>query len=141
MKSILLASASIVAFAGAAAAEITFSGSAELGYNDTDIDDAIVDDDHVGFYGDLDLTIGFSQELDNGLTASASIDLEDLAGGQDSGEENGGVLGGVDGETVIEYELSLTSETAGLYYGDTSFAAENLWDSAGDHGRRRLLRS
>ena len=34
MKSILLASASVFAFAGAAAAEVSFSGSAALGYND-----------------------------------------------------------------------------------------------------------
>lgn len=120
MKSILLASASIIAFAGAAAAEghlgVTFTGSAELGYNDTDQAPVGNDEDNVGFYSDLDITANFAAELDNGLTAAASIDLEDLA----------------DSDTGETYELSLTSETAGLFYGDTNFAAQNIWVAAGD---------
>jgi outer membrane protein OmpU len=128
MKNILLSSAAVFAFAGAAAADghlgVTFSGVASLGYNDTDVDDTFVDDDNVGFYADLEITIGLAAELDNGLMAAASIDLEDLAAGQDSGE-NGA-------DTMIDFELSLTSEMAGLYYGDTQFAAERMWVSAGD---------
>ncbi|MGJ8612558.1 MAG: porin, partial [Octadecabacter sp.] len=54
-----------------------------------------------------------------------SIDLEDLAGGQDSGDES-------DASDSIDFELSLTHDMGGIYYGDTSFAAENLWTSAGD---------
>lgn len=127
MKRILLASTAIVAFAGAAAAEghtgVTFSGSAELGYNDED--HATVTDDNLGFYADLDVTIGFAAELDNGLVAAASIDLEDLASGQDSGDSSTGI-------DNIDFELSLTNDMGGIYYGDTSFAAENLWKSAGD---------
>lgn len=115
MKRILLSSAAIVAFAGAAAAEghtgVTFSGDAQLGYND----DAAGDND--GFYSELDVTIGFAAELDNGLTAAASVDFEDLAG---DGSDNGN-----------NYELSLTNDTAGLYYGDTNFAAQNVWVAAG----------
>lgn len=116
MKRILLASASIVAFAGAAAADghatsgITFSGSADLGFNDD------AQGDNNGFYSDLDIVAGFSAALDNGLVAAASLNLDDIGDGTDDG-------------TV--YELSLTSETAGLYYGDTSFAAENVWANAG----------
>ena len=71
MKRILLASASIVAFAGAAAAEITFSGEAALGYNDTDA--LSEDDEDKGFYWDAELGITFSQELDNGLVAAATV--------------------------------------------------------------------
>ncbi|WP_296419563.1 porin [Pseudooctadecabacter sp.] len=119
MKRILLSSAAIVAFAGAAAAEghtgVTFSGSADLGFNDTDID-SDGDDSVAGFYSDLEVTIGFAAELDNGLTAAASIDFEDLASGTADG---------------ADYELSLTSENAGLYYGDTNFAAQNVWVAAG----------
>ncbi len=113
MKSILLASAATFAFAGAAAAEITFSGSADLGYNDTIATGG--GDNNFGFYSDLDITAGFAAELDNGLTVAASLDLEDL-GSSSNGQS---------------YELSLTSADAGLYYGDTAFAAENLWVSAG----------
>lgn len=118
MKRILLSSAAIVAFAGAAAAEghtgVTFSGDAQLGYND----DAAGDND--GFYSELDVTIGFAAELDNGLTAAASVDFEDLAG---DGSNDGN-----------NYELSLTSDNAGLYYGDTNFAAQNVWVAAGPMG-------
>lgn len=114
MTRILLASTALIALAGAAAAEghtgISFSGSASLGYNNTDIGD------NVGFYSDLDISANFAAELDNGLTVAASLNLEDLASSDD-------------GQT---YELSLTSETAGLYYGDTNFAAQNVWVSAGD---------
>ncbi|PVA07820.1 porin [Thalassorhabdomicrobium marinisediminis] len=121
MKNILLSSAAIVAFAGAAAAEshmgVTFSGTAELGYN-TDDNPGFVGDDNEGFYSDLEITIGLAAELDNGLTAAASIDFEDLADGTGFGD--------------AEYELSLTSETSGLYFGDTQFAAERMWVAAGD---------
>ena len=115
MKNILLATTALVAFAGAAAAEghtgISFTGSANLGFNS---EDGVGDND--GFYSDLDIVAGFAAELDNGLTAAASLNLDDIGGGTDDG-------------TV--YELSLTSATAGLYYGATNFAAQNVWAGAG----------
>ena len=116
MKNILLATTALVAFAGAAAAEghtgISFTGSASLGFNN----EAVGDND--GFYSDLDIVAGFAAELDNGLTAAASLNLDDLDDGTNT--SNG-----------TNYELSLTSATAGLYYGDTSFAAQNAWAGAG----------
>ena len=118
MKRILLASASIVAFAGAAAAEITFSGEATLGYNDTD--NLLVGDDNIGFYWDASIDVTMSKALDNGLTASATFGLN--------------VVDGNLGEDVAssDYVLSLTSDTAGLYFGNTEFAAQKHWVSAGD---------
>jgi len=135
MTRILLASTALIALAGAAAADghlgVTFSGSATLGFNDTqnsqadatvdgdDADAAVVSDafdNEFGFYNDLDVTVGFAAELDNGMTAAASIDLDDLVGDADASN----------------YELSLTSETAGLYYGDTAMAANSKWVAAGD---------
>lgn len=118
MKRILLASASVIAFAGAAAAEITFSGEATLGYNDTD--NAAVSDDAVGFYWDASVDVTMSQALDNGLTASASFGLNVV-------EDNLG-----DDVASSDYVLSLTSDTAGLYFGNTEFAAITHWTSAGD---------
>jgi outer membrane protein OmpU len=130
MKNILLASTAIVAFAGAAFADghtgISFTGSAELGYN-TSVNEAnpnaIVGfvDDNEGFYSDLDIVAGFAAELDNGLTAAASLNLDNLGDASTDGTEGG-----------FDYTLSLTSEMAGLYFGDTSFAAENHWAAAGD---------
>ena len=117
MKNILLASTALVAFAGAAFAEghtgISFSGSADLGYNDE-----AGGDNKFGFYSDLDISAGFAAELDNGLTAAASLNLDNL----DSGNTDDGK----------DYSLSLSSETAGLFYGDTDFAAQTHWTGAGD---------
>lgn len=127
MKSILLTSTALVAFAGAAVADghtgISFAGSATLGYNayDTDATDiTITNDDHDGFYWDAEIDVTMSAELDNGLTATAAFDF-------DVADDNVGealVSGG--------YVLSLESETAGLFFGDTAFAAETRWSSAGD---------
>lgn len=122
MKSILLASASIVAFAGAAAAEVTFSGSAELGYNDTDSRNfgATPDDDDdtgsdAGFFWSANVAVTMSQALDNGLTAAATFNFDVADDSTGLGLESGG------------YVLSLTSESAGLYFGETAFAAQTYW--------------
>lgn len=118
MKRILLASASIVAFAGAAAAEVTFNGEAALGYNDTDaVSEA---DDDKGFYWDAELGITFTQELDNGLVAAATV-TSDVVDNQ------------LEGDIFAEgYVLSLTSETAGLFFGDTDMAANLRWDGVSE---------
>lgn len=126
MKSILLASASVVAFAGAAAAEITWSGSAVLGYNDTDID-PLGGDDTEGFYWDLDIDVTLSQTLDNGLTAGATFGFE-------VAEDNAGTVAGRHGQALIseDYVLFLESDTAGLFFGDTDMAAQTHWSAVGD---------
>jgi len=100
MKKILLASVALTAFAGAAAAEVSFGGgSASLEYNDID-----------GVTYEADVAIAFSQALDNGYTAAASVNLS-LA--DDS----------VDQDALVEsFVVSLTSETAGLFYGETAVA-------------------
>lgn len=113
MKSILLASVSIVAFAGAAVAEVSFSGSATFGYND----DAYGDNE--GFYWESDLAIELTQELNNGLTAGVTFDI-DIADDDDAD----GLGNPVDSSGFV---LFLKSEDAGIYFGDTSFAAQKFW--------------
>ncbi|MFU8825504.1 porin [Yoonia sp.] len=110
MKSILLTTTALVAFAGAAVAEVSFSGEATLGYNN-DVED--------GFYWDAELGVLMSQELDNGVTAGAefTIDFSDNNLGEDLRSAG--------------YVLSLTSENAGLFFGDVGFAAEKHWVAAG----------
>ena len=126
MKRILLASASIVAFAGAAAAEVVVSGEAVLGYNDTEAleeNDAgvFVDgDDDMGFYWSGELGITLTQELDNGLVAAVTV--------TDTFVENQ-LEGDIEAEGFV---LSLTSETAGLYFGDTDQAANLRWDGVSE---------
>ncbi|MGR3498732.1 MAG: porin [Limimaricola soesokkakensis] len=122
MKRILLASASIVAFAGAAAAEISFNGEAALGYNDTEAesDGTTGGDEDRGFYWDAELGITFTQELDNGLVAAATV-TSDVVDNQ------------LEGDIFAEgYVLSLTSETAGLFFGDTDMAANLRWDGVSE---------
>jgi hypothetical protein len=118
MKSILLASASIVAFAGAAAAEVKFSGSAELGYNDTDTISTTDDDE--GFFWSAGLDVTYEAMLNNGLTAGATFTI-DIADND---------LGIADLDAA-DYVLFLKSDTAGLYFGNTEFAAQTHWDGAG----------
>ena len=56
--------------AGIAAAEVTFSGTAKFGYNDTDHASGASASEP---FSDMDLNIAFSKELDNGYTAAASV--------------------------------------------------------------------
>lgn len=113
MKSILLSTA-LVAIGGMAAANdnISFSGAAELGYNDN----ALGND---GFYGSIDLGVGFSAELDNGITAGVDFDIEF------DGSNNSDL-------TFDDGLLYIESDTARLDFGVTSFAAQDFWTSAGD---------
>lgn len=118
MKSILLASASVFAFAGMASADghtgVSFSGSGELGYNDTP------EGDQDGFYWEADLEVVFAAELDNGVTATLAWDID--------------IIDNDDGTALVGggYTLSLVADMGGLYFGETSYAAESYWASAGD---------
>ncbi len=117
MKKILLASVALTAFAGAAAAEVSFSGSATLGYNDHSDRTAGAFGDHDGFYSDLNLDVAFSATLDNGITVSAAADVDEV-------DATDGEMAGV--------TLTIASDAASLVYGDTEFAAKSMWSAAGD---------
>ena len=114
MKKILLSSAAIVAFAGAAAADVSFSGSATLGYND---------DHEKGIYADSDLDISMSQELNNGWTAALTYGLE-----LEQHENAARQVGSFDNNVLV----SLTNGTYGVYYGSTKHAAESLWSGVSE---------
>jgi len=121
---ILLTSTALVAFAGTAFAAghaadgVSFAGDATLGYNSDSDDGPLGDND--GFYWDANVAVTLAATLDNGLTAAATFDFDvaDNNNGQDL------VSGG--------YVLSLASDTAAMYYGDTAFAAETAWSAVGD---------
>lgn len=120
MKSILLASASVLVLAGAASADVDWAGVATLGYNDGDNTTG----DNQGFYWDLEIDVTLSQTLDNGLTAGATFGFEAVD------DDDDGDLG----QDLIakDYVLFVESDTAGLFFGNTAFAAETRWTSAGD---------
>ncbi|WP_417260509.1 porin [Celeribacter sp.] len=105
MKNILLSSVAVLGFAGAAAAEVTFSGDVTLGYND-DIKNAV--------YGDAGINAALSQELNNGWTAGATfaIDASNLI--------NGTVAYDSDFTVYVE------SDMGGLYFGEYTSAVDQL---------------
>jgi outer membrane protein OmpU len=111
MKNILLSTVALVAFAGAAAADVSWSGAATLGYND-DLED--------GVYADVDIDIALSQELNNGWTAAAKFGFELVDGG-------GATLDNGNFSEDNNIVISLTNDMYGLYLGDVAFAAETHW--------------
>ncbi|AUJ65135.1 hypothetical protein B9057_12940 [Aestuarium zhoushanense] len=131
MKKILLASVALTAFAGAAAAEVSFSGSATLGYNDTDATAAITarsgtaTDDNDGFYWSATMSASLSQDLDNGIAVGAKVNF-------DIQDDNGNATNGNTNLNADDYVLSLTSENASIYFGDTGVAGSKYWAAAGD---------
>jgi len=127
MKSILLTTTAIVAFAGAAAADghtgVSFGGNAMLGFNDNDVDG------EDGFYYDLNMNVALTAALDNGVTAAANFNIEI----DDEGAQGDELTGNNDYVLASSsYVLSLTTDTAGLHFGDVAFAAETQWSGAGD---------
>ncbi|MBM7067158.1 porin [Actibacterium sp. 188UL27-1] len=83
MKKILLASTAIVGMAGMAAAEVSISGSAEMGivggdrHNDT-----------TQFWSDVDVTFDMTGETDGGLQFGVSVDLDEAPDLDADGEKS-----------------------------------------------------
>lgn len=83
MKKVLFASTALVAFAGAAAADITLSGSAEMGIAGGDVLDK------TQFFQDVDVRFTMEAESDSGLTFGAVVDLDEAGGLTNSTDDNG----------------------------------------------------
>jgi outer membrane protein OmpU len=86
MKKILLTSTALVAFAGAAAADVAITGYAEMGLMGGD---AVTT---TQFFTDIDVTFSMSGETDNGLTFGAAIDIDEASGAAtNNNADDGGV--------------------------------------------------
>ena len=97
MKKILLTSTAMVAFAGAASAEVLISGLAEMGiqYGDGGV---AATDNTVEFFTDIDVTFTMTGETDGGLVFGADIDLDESDGSdRDNTTTTGTVDPGPDG--------------------------------------------
>ncbi|PTQ70186.1 porin [Celeribacter persicus] len=116
MKKILLSSAAIALLAGAASAEISWTGQAELGYND-DYED--------GFYIDADIDITASQELNNGWTAALTFGLELNDTNNADDEED---LFNADNNLTV----SIYNDVFKFTYGDIEYAPVSYWRGVSD---------
>ena len=100
MKSILLASASVVAFAGAASAaghsSISWGGTAEFSYNSVDAPN---------FDATVEITASAEAALNNGLTATASVTID------------------ATGNAITAGDVTLSSDSASITYSMTAEAA------------------
>ena len=138
MKKTLLATTALVAFAGAAAAEIEISGSAEMGIvggdfrfanrdtNGTDDLTDLTDDDidsTTQFWTDVDVTFSMSGETDGGLAFGTSVDLDE-APDLDS-----------DGETSdADFNVFISGNFGTLTMGDTDGAMDFVLDDTSSWG-------
>lgn len=137
MKSILLTSTALVAFAGAAAADghaaISFSGEATLGYNtNVDVNENAVAASE-GFFWDSSVDVTMSAALDNGLTAEATFGFSVADNNLGQGQSTS-VTDPLTGEitttgdfVTTDFVVSLKSDTASLSFGDLDPVAEDRW--------------
>jgi hypothetical protein len=119
MKSTLLTTTALVAFAGAAAADghssIGFSGEAALGVTSTT---GVNDTETTDLYWDASIDVSMSAELDNGITASADFGIN--------------VVDSNLGEAVStsDYVLSISGGNSSLSFGDIENVAEDNFGGA-----------
>ncbi|RMA42640.1 porin [Rhodophyticola porphyridii] len=84
MKKVLFATTALVATAGVAAADVTLSGTAQMGLQGGDMlsgatGDPVLSNMETQFVQDIDVTFTLSGESDNGLTFGAAVDLDENA--------------------------------------------------------------
>lgn len=107
MKKLLLASTALVAFAGAASAEVALSGYAEMGVRGGN-------DIETQFHNDISVTFSMSGTTDSGLEFGASVQLDDSNG-----------PGAIDGAWVMDDEYVWISGSFGkLTLGETDGALD-----------------
>lgn len=110
MKNVLFATTALVAFAGAASAEIAITGMAEMG---------IVGGEeyhHSQFWTDVDVTFTMTGEADNGLTFGAKVDLD----------ENGAFAGTTEGGETIYVAYGAAKLTMGDTDGAFDWALQEM---------------
>ncbi|MDG3041072.1 porin [Roseicyclus marinus] len=108
MKKVLFATTALVAFAGAAAADVTLSGSAEMGI-------AGSNSGNTAFYQSVDVRFSLSGTTDNGLSFGAVIDLEDAVDQADITDING---------AFADFTVFVSGDFGRLTMGDTDGALD-----------------
>ena len=137
MKRILLTTTALTALAGAAFAQeeammketkkVTISGDVnvksisggEVEANAKAEEPRVVTDPR--FDWGMDINVTGTAELNNGVTASASVELDVID--DELGSDEAG---------ISDFVLSLKSDQGGFYFGDTESAAVKQWAAVGD---------
>ncbi|SFK90984.1 porin [Loktanella salsilacus] len=132
MKSILLTSTALVAFAGAAAAEshasadmmgpqgVVWGADGEFGYN-KEVED--------GFYFDGGLAVSTSAGMNMGLTAGLTLDVDltfNDAEGDVADPSGDGAFSNI-GISGSDFVVFVEGQGAAVYAGDTATASEKTW--------------
>jgi len=122
MKRILLTSTALVAFAGAAAADISLSGTAEFSYTTGAASGN-------GYSSDTEITAAASQALNNGYSASVSFTIDPEA-------EDDPLTAGVD-ESIVNIvtagNITVANDTSSItYYIGTGVGAAYIGTGAND---------
>lgn len=119
MKKVLFASTALVAFSGAAVADVAVSGRAEMGvFGRTGAADA-------QFFTDIDVTFTMTGETDNGLSFGASVDLDEGGAGSPAVADNSD-----DGGATI----FVSGDFGTVTMGDTDGALDWALTDAGNMG-------
>jgi len=127
MKKILLASTALAAFAGAAAADVRVTGSAEMGVvgatfdveSTSGFDDSTTEP--LQFFNDGDVQFRMSGETDGGVAFGATLDLDEA-----------GKLGNTLGDQ--DFDIFISSDFGRVTLGDTDGAVSAILDGAVDVG-------
>lgn len=123
MKKVLFASTALVAFAGAAAADVAVTGSAELGL----VDDGSATE-NTGFFSSVDVRFSMTGETDGGLAFGATIDLDDAT------ETAANGLGDLTDDANADYTIFVSGAFGTLTYGDTDGAMDWALTEGGNVG-------
>ncbi|WP_394151820.1 porin [Loktanella salsilacus] len=139
MKSILLTSTALVAFAGAAVAEshesadmmgpqgVVWGADGEFGYNE---------EVEGGFYFDGGLAVSTTAGMNMGLTAGLTLDVDlgfteaSLGDGETTSAIDGGTGDGTFANIAVnasDFVIFVEGQGAALYIGDTATASEKTW--------------
>ncbi|WP_391480930.1 porin [Nereida sp. NH-UV-3] len=107
MKNILFATTALVATAGIASADITVTGSANVGlkYVEDRVDTSNSTDDMI-VHNEIDFNIVATGESDNGITFGASVDL-------DAGEDDQVTTTGTVGDPEVYFSMNGLTVTVG----------------------------
>jgi len=126
MKKVLFATTALVATAGIAAADVTLSGSAEMGlFGGDEYDPAAangIGDVETQFFTDIDVTFTMSGETDNGLTFGASVDLDEGGDNSNAVDNNAD-----DGGATIFLSGNFGTVTMGDTDGALDWALTEAW--------------